>query len=393
MPSGRNRQSPWAKLRPRMARCRLPWYIVAVAAALAGLAPRAAWAHDEAVSSSDVEILGTQVTWKVDVGLAGLAKALHLPVAEGAIDESALNLAAPAMGRYLSQGVQVRVDGVALPATVGPSQPLYEPAITDGRPVLARVSQRLSFTSQSPLRACTAKVSFFADLTSQHRALVRVSWGAEVRRYMRLGSGTLDLAPGQPAHSAWSTAREFLAWGVHHIFLGYDHIAFLLALLLAVTRLADLLKIVTSFTVAHSLTLLLSALSVVRVSAAASEVLIAMSIVYVALENLVARDKRLPRRWLVTFGFGLVHGLGFATELRTRLDEVSGTVLWPVLSFNLGVEVGQVAIVAAVFPLLVFLRKGPTDRVGEARQRRLAVAGSIPIALLGLYWVISRLGG
>ena len=171
--------------------------------------------------------------------------------------------------------------------------------------------------------------------------------------------------------------REYLSWGVHHIFVGYDHIAFLLALLLAVTRLRELLLIVTSFTVAHSVTLLLSGLGILRIPSRLSELLVAASIVYVAVENLRRAGKPLPRRWLLTFLFGLVHGLGFATELQERLVEVGGRVLLPVLSFNLGVELGQVAIVALVYPLLVWMRRAPTAPERQLRQNRLLRMGSV----------------
>jgi hydrogenase/urease accessory protein HupE len=184
--------------------------------------------------------------------------------------------------------------------------------------------------------------------------------------------------------------REYLVWGIHHIFVGYDHVAFLLALLLAVTRLRELLLIVTSFTVAHSVTLFLSGLGLLRIPSRISELLVAASIVYVAVENLRRVGKPLPRRWLLTFLFGLVHGLGFATELQERLAEVGGRVLLPVLSFNLGVELGQVAIVALVYPLLGWMRRAPTEPQRRLRQNRLLRMGSVPILLLGLYWLLDR---
>jgi hydrogenase/urease accessory protein HupE len=356
------------------------------------LAAAPAAAHDEMVSSSQVEIGERQVVWRADVGIAGLARALHLP-GEGELDEAGLRAAAPAIGRYLAAALELRADGERLAAQIGGLEPQLEPLLPGGKPVLVRAIQTLSFASPRPIARLEARVAFFAELTSQHRSMVRVHATGDIRHFVRLGPTTIVLDVKAPAPSAWATAWEFVRWGTHHIFIGYDHIAFLLALLLAVTRLRELLKIVTSFTVAHSLTLLLAALGLVRIPARVSEVLIAASIVYVAVENLRRAGQELRHRWLLTFGFGLVHGLGFATELRARLAELHGHVLLPVLSFNVGVELGQVAIVALVFPVLARLRVGADAGTRLLQERRLMRAGSVPILLLGLFWMIGRIIG
>ena len=152
---------------------------------------------------------------------------------------------------------------------------------------------------------------------------------------------------------------------MHHIFVGYDHIAFLLALLLAARRLRDMLKVVTAFTVAHSLTLLLAALDVIRLPSAVTESLIAASIVYVAAENYFIKQGRY--RWMLAFAFGLVHGLGFSSVLRARLQDM-GSILVPVVSFNLGVEVGQIAILLIALPALTWMRKGSDEASSERRH-------------------------
>jgi hydrogenase/urease accessory protein HupE len=372
-----------------------PRRLLVVAASLLGLVLpiRLAGAHDESVSSSEVEVGEREVVWRVDVGVAGLAKVIRLPAPEAELDEADLRAIQGEVGRYLAAGVDVRVNGVRLPAELGPLEPRFEGTAAAGRPLLARVVQTLVFRGLQPIAELRAGVRFFADLTSTHRALVRVKWGDEIRPFVRLGPTEIVLRRGRLAPSVGSQVWEFLRWGTHHIFVGYDHIAFLLALLLAVTRFRELLAIVTSFTVAHSVTLLLSALDVVRVPSRLTEVLIAASIVYVAAENLWRAGEDLRQRWLLTFAFGLVHGLGFASELRARLAEFQGSVLLPVLSFNLGVEVGQVVIVTLVFPFLARLRQGATENARALRRRRLMRMGSVPILLLGLFWMISRLLG
>ena len=175
---------------------------------------------------------------------------------------------------------------------------------------------------------------------------------------------------------------------MHHIFIGYDHIAFLLALLLAARGLMEMVKIATSFTVAHSLTLLFSALDVIRLKPQVTESLIAASIVYVAVENYTLKEGKY--RWILTFAFGLVHGLGFSTVLKERLSESSG-ILVPVVSFNVGVELGQIAILLVAFPLAAWARRGPDKESGERRRRRLLVIGSTAILLLGVTWLAERL--
>jgi hydrogenase/urease accessory protein HupE len=349
-------------------------------------------AHDETVSTSDVTVAGADVEWKVDVGLAGLAKALPLPAPVDRMDDRLLANAAIPIGRFLANGLELVADGRSLTPSLGPLEPRYEQAPTGGRAV-ARVVQTLHYRAVAPIEALTAQVHFFDAITRLHRAVVRVSWDGALRQYVRLGPTTLAWSRATMQPSPWQVGGEFLRWGVHHIFVGYDHVAFLLALLLAVTTLRDLLVVVTAFTAAHTVTLLLSALGVVAVPAQLTEVLIAASIVYVAAENVMNGTRPPKRRALVTFGFGLVHGLGFATELRDRLAERTTSVVWPVVSFNLGVELGQLAIVALVFPVLAGVRRAGGERRTLARQRRIVTFGSLPILLLGLIWLVDRVSG
>jgi hydrogenase/urease accessory protein HupE len=176
---------------------------------------------------------------------------------------------------------------------------------------------------------------------------------------------------------------QFLFLGVEHILTGYDHLVFLFALLLAGGSLVSAGKIITSFTLAHSITLALATMNVIRLPASIVEPLIAISIVYVGVENLLRRDVR--RRWLVTFAFGLVHGFGFASVLRELGVGAGGTgLLMPLFSFNLGVELGQLVIAGLAFPLIWRLRYSPTFLA------RYAPACSVLIILAGGYWFIER---
>ena len=185
---------------------------------------------------------------------------------------------------------------------------------------------------------------------------------------------TIDL---RSASNSKSISR-FVVLGVEHILTGYDHLAFLLALLIAEGTLRHNVKIITSFTLAHSLTLALATLGLVNISPAIVEPLIAASIVFVGLENLFRR--RLAARWLVTFCFGLVHGLGFAATLR----ELGIGTFGPLLSFNVGVELAQVAIAALVLPLVWRLERRPSFALKHVP------AFSLLITFAGIYWFLAR---
>lgn len=177
----------------------------------------------------------------------------------------------------------------------------------------------------------------------------------------------------------------FILLGVEHILLGFDHLAFLFALLIAGGTLREAVKIITSFTVAHSITLSLATLDAVAIPASVVEPLIAASIIYVGLENVWRRE--IKRRWMLTFAFGLVHGFGFASALRELGVGAGVKAVAPLLSFNLGVEIGQIAVAALVLPLTWKLRQRPQFVM------RYVPACSILIALAGGYWLWERLWG
>lgn len=172
---------------------------------------------------------------------------------------------------------------------------------------------------------------------------------------------------------------RFFKLGMEHIFLGYDHICFLIALIV-VSRFGELVKIITSFTVAHSITLILAALEVVRLPSRLVESGIALTIVYVSVENLWAKEIRY--RWLLTFFFGLVHGCGFANVLREMGLPTTGLVRC-LISFNVGVEVGQLLIALALLPLAWFIGKWKYARY-------LASVISIVLMLFGAAWFADR---
>ncbi|MFN0084481.1 MAG: HupE/UreJ family protein [Blastocatellia bacterium] len=193
----------------------------------------------------------------------------------------------------------------------------------------------------------------------------------------------LDLASFLVTKERPQTFRGFLKLGVEHILLGFDHLAFLLALLMAGSKLREAAAIITSFTVAHSITLGLATFDLARLPPAIVEPLIAVSIIYVGIENLLGRGT--AHRWLLTFGFGLIHGFGFATVLRELgIGDSGASAIMPLLSFNLGVEIGQLAIAALLLPVIWKLKEKPS------LFPKYAPACSLLITLAGIYWLLER---
>ena len=175
------------------------------------------------------------------------------------------------------------------------------------------------------------------------------------------------------------TFWRFGRLGVEHIFTGYDHLAFLLGLLVATATLGSLVKIITSFTIAHSITLALATYNFLILPTRLTESLIALSIGYVAAENLF--DFRLMKRYYITFLFGLIHGFGFSAVLR-EMDLPRSSLALSLFSFNAGVEIGQITFVLLIFPLV-------QDLVSSG-WNRLKPAVSIAIACLAAYWFVQR---
>jgi len=182
-----------------------------------------------------------------------------------------------------------------------------------------------------------------------------------------------------------SSAARFLLLGIEHILTGYDHLLFLAGVLVMLRRWRDVVQTITAFTVAHSITLALATTGLLLIPGRIVEPLIAASIVYVGIENLM-RDVQ-GSRWKLTFGFGLVHGLGFATVLRDLGIGTNGqgAIALPLASFNAGVEIGQMAVAALLVPVFWWLGSRPASRL------RFAAAWSVMVIAAGSYWLVERI--
>jgi hydrogenase/urease accessory protein HupE len=173
------------------------------------------------------------------------------------------------------------------------------------------------------------------------------------------------------------TFNAFLRIGFLHIVQGYDHLLFLLGLIIVTDRWKDLLKVISAFTIAHSTTLILSALGVISLPPIVTESLIALSIVYVAIENIVRKKK--TNRWIVAGSFGLIHGAGFSSHLTDLLKAQlgMGNIWSPLIGFNIGIELGQLTVIALVYPLMLLVKRygNPALLIPEVSRVIASVGG------------------
>ena len=217
-----------------------------------------------------------------------------------------------------------------------------------------------------------------------HQTFVNVYEDDEIRQQMIFGAGS-----GEQIYYSGSTQgvmavmRTFIPAGIHHILIGPDHILFLVGLLLLGGTWLALVRIVTAFTIGHSITLSLAALSIVIPSARVIEPAIALSIVFVGADNLVRGSGRDLRAWAALV-FGLIHGFGFANVLR-EFGLPTQALGWSLFSFNFGVEIGQLGVVLVVATVLALIRNR-SDVAGS----RVAIAGSVVVIAAGVYWFIER---
>jgi hypothetical protein len=330
----------------------------------------------EAAVSFDLDALALGVDQNVDS--AALAAEIEaMPATER--DALVVRLA-----ELLARRLRVRFDGDAAPFEVSlpeRGQPRAEGVLPSALGLVARLSGRRPPGAR--------EVSFFASRAFPPVRLEIVSDSGE-RLHIQILQRGVESTPARVATKTTASRRatfmRFVRLGFEHILPeGLDHVLFVLGLALFSARLAPLLVQVTSFTLAHTLTLGLSTYGVLSLPPRVVEPLIALSIAYVAIENLFAPRLRVFRVLLV-FGFGLLHGLGFAGAL-AQLGLPEGQRVTALLAFNGGVELGQLAVILPAFGLLWVL-----ERAGVPR-RPVARALSLVIAAIGLYWTAARLLG
>ena len=323
-----------------------------------------AWAHDPGLSSATFTVAEREITAVAIFNARDLAA-----LTEGA----GSNYSALA-----SDILRVRIAGKLLPATVGKIDKDQNENITF----------RLSFarTGSGPLEISSGIID---RLPFGHREFVSIHTEAGANLGDRLLSARDNqfaaTVPEMSGPIAGPRFLDFFLLGIRHILTGYDHLLFLFGLLIVSRNARSAALLITCFTAAHSLTLALSTFGLVNLQSRFVEPAIAASIVYVGIENLFGGTGRLQWRWVLTFAFGLIHGLGFASVLREMGVANSGmNAVVPLLSFNLGVEAGQLSVAAIVLPIIWKLRRS------SSFLRFGVPACSLIVAFAGGYWLIER---
>ena len=389
----------------------------------------AAQAHKPSDSYLAVSVQGSQLSGQWDIALRDLDFAIGLDAdGDGTITWGELRARHADIAAYAQARLLVQADGQPCELSVG-AQLVDEHTdgaysvlplqwACPGHAAGATGGTGAAGAAGAPIRSLTLDYRLFADLDPQHRGLLKLS-AAGTTRTAVFGPAAAQQQFDLGQASGWQQFFDYAREGVWHIWIGFDHILFLLSLLLpavlvwqgprgprgsrgslgsgrrpawgraadwqpvpsATQALWDVLRIVTAFTLAHSITLTLATLGMVSLPSRAVEATIAASVVVAALNNVFPLFT--GRRWAVAFGFGLIHGFGFASVL-ADLGLPQGALALALVGFNLGVEAGQLAIVALFLPLAYALRRTVLYRQG------VRIAGSLLIAALAGAWFAER---
>lgn len=328
-----------------------------------------------------------------DIALRDLEIAVQLDTnRDGAISWGEVRARRDELFAYAFAHLALRADGSACPLAAGD---LLIDDHSDGAYAVLRFDAHCTAAPH----AIEVGYSLLFDLDPTHRGLLRLDTDT--------GSRTAVLSPEQATqtfalaeNSRLTTFLQFVRDGVHHIWIGYDHMLFLISLLLPSVlirrdgrwipvgtlrgALLSVLAVVTAFTVSHSITLTLAALGMVGVPSRLVESGIALSVLLAALNNIWPQVTR--RAWLLAFGFGLVHGFGFASVL-ADLGLPRGSLALALAGFNIGVEIGQLSVVLLVVPLIFLCRTRTFYRPA------ILVGGSSVVALIASVWFFGRVFG
>jgi hydrogenase/urease accessory protein HupE len=350
-------------------------------------------AHPGSLSRSRIVVAPGEVRHDFRFQALTLIETLPFDVdANLVLDEAELGMGRMELEAYLAEHYRLHVGEAAEPLV---GEVVRVETFLEGSPELptsAWIEVERRFPLEGEARALRLEETLFEDSNPQHIEYVTIAWEGQVPVDHVFQYGHTDHRFEPSGEVQHGPLRAFLGLGVDHILTGYDHLLFLLALLVAAPTLRALAWTITAFTAAHSITLALAALEVVTLPGRFVEIAIALSIAYVAAENLLRLEKR--SLWLEALVFGLLHGLGFAGFLGEALQGEEELVV-PLLGFNLGVELGQLLFVV---PLALLLR-GLSALLGRRAEapapprlvpERLGLALSALIALAGLYWFVER---
>ncbi|GAA0274502.1 HupE/UreJ family protein [Alteraurantiacibacter aestuarii] len=329
-------------------------------------------AHPVPFSYLDLDLQEQQIEGTLTVHLIDIGHELEMDEVAILLDQGVLSSQYSQIGSVLDG--MISIGAGELPA----------PEWQSAEPLPGDDAIRLRFTIPAPSPGALEVDANLFPRDPLHQTFVNVYEDGDLRQQWLFdrGSDPQTYFTGTSA-GVLAVMGTFVPSGIHHIMIGPDHVLFIIGLILLGGSWRRLAIIVTSFTIGHSVTLSLAALDIVMIPAGIIEPLIALSIVVVGADNLLRGDGRDLRAGLA-FAFGLIHGFGFAYVLR-EFGLPDASLAWSLFSFNLGVEIGQLAIVAVVAGLMLLLR-----RRSEKAARHTATIGSLAVMAAGAYWFVDR---
>jgi hydrogenase/urease accessory protein HupE len=353
------------------------WVVVLFCVGVAKIAA----AHPAPFSYFDFRLTATAVDGVLVVHDFDAAHELGLDRPERLLDPKIAQSNGHELTRILEQRVRIAIDGQVVPLKWTEVEVLPE-----------RQSLRLPFRIDSEARGRIEIDTVLFPYDENHQSFINIYDEGGLKHQAILSTEHHALSYYRSSvQGRWAVVRDFAQAGIHHIFIGIDHILFLIGLLLLGGSLWRLTTIVTAFTLGHSVTLSLAVLEIVRIAPHIVEPAIALSIVVVGVDNLLVRNRRSQsdrvrdlRPWLAAV-FGLIHGFGFAAVL-LEVGLPREALGWSLAAFNIGVELGQLAIVLVAAAALVVLR-----RHHPAAAERVVLIGSFVVIVAGGYWFVQRI--
>ncbi len=362
-------------------------------------------AHPVPFSYLDLRIQPTAIEGTLVVHVFDAGHELQFPDPDALLNADTAKQYAPALTALLAPRLSVDADG-------HPLTPTWHDGV-EPLPSSSSLRLHVTFPLTAPPGTLTVRANLF-PYDPQHQTFLNIYEGDALTQAILdagasdssgasqdrsgasrdssgagAGHGRFDYFAGT-RQGTFAVIAKFLPAGIHHILIGPDHLLFLIGLLLLGGTIRQLAVVVTSFTIAHSLTLSLAALNIVSPPSRIIEPAIALSIVFVGADNLLARlpsagggGSRDIRHW-IAFGFGFIHGFGFASVLR-EMDLPRRALGWSLFSFNIGVEIGQLLVVILVASALAWLRAR-----SDTAARHLVFVGSIVVIVAGACWFVQR---
>ncbi|MFB5284712.1 HupE/UreJ family protein [Peribacillus sp. Hz7] len=327
-----------------------------------------AYAHtNNSEGYSLIEVNGNNLDYELKLDLTELGHSMNKEMTEKQYFDT------KAVQDYINSHIELYVDSVKMEGTIEKSD---VEMIDDRQFAVINLNYKLE---QKPQKLILDYNMFLDDSDPSHANYATIKLdGKQQEAILTYESRELEIGET----SFFQATTQFLMLGLEHIFTGYDHILFVISLLFGAKTIKNILALVTAFTVAHSITLILATLEIVQLPSRFVESAIALSIIYVALINIFNPESK-HQSWLA-FGFGLIHGFGFAGILSEMRLEGSHLAI-SLLSFNIGIEIGQLIIVSLVFPILLWLK-----RLTFKPVKWVIPGTSVAILAFGLVWFIER---